>query len=235
VKKKNRTQNYSMEGKYWNKRDELGGTRSEGSISINRDWKWEIIHKYSNDLNDLIDVGYGDLSFWEWKDCDNYIGIDISQFNIQKNRNSRKNWKFICNSADVRQAIKAKTGFCLYMLFHIMDGKVYEQILENLAFYSGDVIFIYTWKENLFNTNNDKKKIFKNQTTHGRFSNALKALYSKNCIKNFNYQTHRIFLKYLYIFNKNNFVLANIEKNKNISDIGAMYIFKKCGYNDDTM
>ena len=80
---KSREQNPYMEEKYWNNRYELGGTSGPGSISINRDWKWKIIQKYCNDPNDIIDVGCGDLSFWDGKNCANYIGIDISESYIE--------------------------------------------------------------------------------------------------------------------------------------------------------
>ena len=223
-----RKKNPLIEEKYWDNRYKTGGNSGLGSISKNRDWKWEIIKKYCSDLNNIIDVGCGDLSFWEGKDCKNYVGIDISPFIIQKNRDLRKNWQFICNSADIRQDIKANTVFCFDVLFHIMDERVYKKILENLTYYSEDIIFIYTWKENPFRDKRLVKNCFFNYIIHGKVIKAIKILFVKKLTTDFHYQTYRNFLNYLYIFNKNNFILTVIETDENISDVGAMYVFKKC-------
>jgi len=213
--------------KYWDNRYRTGGNSGSGSISRNRDWKWEIIKKYCNDLNNIIDVGCGDLLFWEGKDCKNYLGIDISPFVIQKNKELRKNWQFICDSADIQQDIKAKIVFCFDVLFHIMDERVYKKILENLTYYSEDLIFVYTWKQNPFSDKKLIKNCFLSYVMHGKIIRAIKILFVKKLTTDFYYQKYRDFLDYLYIFNKNNFILAGIETDKNISDVGAMYVLKK--------
>lgn len=150
------------EPNYWDQRYCKGGISGEGSIGDYRDWKWHIIKKYTDkleNLNSVIDIGCGDLSFWEGKTCKKYIGMDVSKTIIEKNIVKKPEWTFFCNSADIRKDIKSNCVFCFDILFHIMDDNTYEKILKNVISYSQNMIFIYTWIRNPLNDTVVKRAI----------------------------------------------------------------------------
>lgn len=65
-----------MEKTYWETRYGRGGTSGSGSIGVGRTWKWKVIGEMirshspellesDDSLSKIIDVGCGDLSFWD--------------------------------------------------------------------------------------------------------------------------------------------------------------------------
>jgi 2-polyprenyl-3-methyl-5-hydroxy-6-metoxy-1,4-benzoquinol methylase len=131
---------------FWNERYSTGIISGLGSIGLYREYKWSIISNLSNDLDDIIDIGCGDLSFWEGRDCKNYTGTDVSNVVIERNRKVRPNWKFIASSFDKYiEGISSKVVLCLDTLFHVLSEKVFEETLKNLSLYSTQWIFISTW------------------------------------------------------------------------------------------
>ena len=134
----------SVEYDYWEARYAKGRTSGVGSIGYLRRIKWDWINSYVPKITSVIDVGCGDLSFWESRDCKDYIGIDISPTVIEANRKARPHWKFIV--ADVRDYIEdihTEVVFCLEVLNHISDLKGVIKIIENLKRYSDKWIFIH--------------------------------------------------------------------------------------------
>lgn len=205
---------------YWDTRYKRGDSSGFGSVGKLREFKWDIINKYAGNVNEVIDVGCGDLSFWEGRNCSKYSGIDISPTIIDRNKKIRKNWKFICSPADVKIDISSNIVLCLDVLFHIMDDDIYLKILNNLMSYSNNLVFIYTWKINPFLNINHLKN---------RFINLLlkeNELNDKRLVK-IKYQKYRKFSNYFLFFEQNGFELISIENDNSLDKIGAMYIFQK--------
>ena len=135
----------NLEQKYWNNRYRSGYNSGIGSVGQYRDWFWSVINNHVP-VNDIIDVGCGDLSFWKGRNCNSYIGIDISKFIIQSNRLSRPQWRFICcDAADYIEGLSAEVVICIALLFHIEKESEYRKILENLCRYSQKWIILSTW------------------------------------------------------------------------------------------
>ncbi|MFX0141044.1 MAG: hypothetical protein ACFFDN_45820, partial [Candidatus Hodarchaeota archaeon] len=106
-----------IEEQYWEQRYFSGGTSGPGSIGEEKAWKWSLIDQFVPDLNHVIDVGCGDLSFWEGRDCADYVGIDISKTIIEKNIKKRPKWQFIHTNAEKRiDGLKKEVVFCLDVL-----------------------------------------------------------------------------------------------------------------------
>ncbi len=188
---------------YWEKRYKAGGHSGKGRKGLERWWKQRQIRKYTN-ANDVIDVGCGDLDFWQGKKIKNYIGIDVSESLLKKNKKKRSQWKFILSGGEVTHNIFAKDVFCFEMLYHIMDDKSYVEILENLTKYSTRYIFIQTWNEN-----------------------PVKELEIRG-----HYQKYRDFNKYISLIESRGFKLIAIKKYpywlKVINRVGAgLWVFKK--------
>lgn len=137
---------------WWERHYAVGGHSGQGSVGKYRDWKWGIIGLYIPDISsvDVIDVGCGDLSFWEGRNCAKYIGIDWSNFIITKNRALRARWDFHIMPAEQHiPKITATAVFCFDLLIHIEKAAVFRKILENLCRYSEDLIFVYNWIDSL--------------------------------------------------------------------------------------
>lgn len=206
----------------WNEHYKFGGKSGDpDQYSISRNWKKGIINKYCDITKDsLIDIGCGDLQFWDGKIPDNYTGIDISQVIIQKNKLLYPNAKFICSSATEQMDISANTVICFDMLWHIIDDDDYIKILQNIKKYSKNIIIIYTWNRNIF----DKGLIFR------IFSSLV--TYKKTGILDFTqkdndggYQKYRDFLSIATSIFEPEFSLLNKHTNEYWTE-GTMYIFK---------
>jgi len=185
-----------MERDYWNK---WWGKKKNciGSVGVCRKIKWEIIDSYLPEIDDIIDVGCGNLSFWGGRNCKNYVGVDVSEVTIEKNKLRRPDWRFIhSNGATYIPNLKSPVVFCLDVLFHIMDKNTLTGILENLCRYSTDWIFIHTWKVNRL----------RGTTTDSIF------------------RTYHVMEDYFHIFENSNFKLIKV---CDTYDKGALYIFRK--------
>lgn len=96
----------------------------------------------------MLDVGCGDLLFWDGKNCSKYTGLDISPTILEINKKSHPDWNFLLASADESLDLHAETVLCLDMLFHIMDDNVYDRIIENLSRWTNRNLVIFTWITN---------------------------------------------------------------------------------------
>ena len=218
-----------VEERYWEQRYFTGGTSGPGSVGVEKAWKWCLIDQFVPVLDQVLDVGCGDLSFWEGRNCVDYVGIDISKTVIEKNLMKRPTWQFINANADKRlDGLKKDVVFCLDLLFHIMDTKTFLKILMNLCYYSTNYICIHTWKYNPFDMKNQIKQLphYLLNLKPIKAINALnKLLGTSKKITDAKYQYFRPLESYLNIFKKYGFNLLITEENPN--KIGALYIFRK--------
>ena len=216
-----------MDEEYWENRYASGGTSGPGSIGAHWEWKWKVINVFLPTIDHLIDVGCGDLTFWKGRECKDYIGIDISETIINRNRIKRPAWSFIKAPAQRRiDGLKKEVVFCLGLLFHVMNSEIFLKILNNLCYYSTDFIFIYTWMNNPFTLQYYKRCIlhyFRTLNIRGLLATLRQALFYPYTDEK--YQFFRPLEKYLYVFDKNGFKL--VKRRKNPDKIGALYVFKK--------
>jgi len=139
---------------YWNQRYSSGGDSGAGSSGDHARWKWAIIDSLIPDLNDVIDVGCGDLRFWSGRNCKRYVGIDFSEDVIRKNRIQRPDWTFVhANAASRIEGLTADVVFCFDLLYHVMGEENFMKILANLNLYSDRWIFVVTLVNNPFHPN----------------------------------------------------------------------------------
>ena len=190
---------------YWEERYKNDGNSGEGSRGLHKEWKWQILESTISHIDNIVDVGCGDLAFMERKHIKKYTGLDISETIIERNRVAYPWWKFICTGADVYVPdLHGEVVFCHDILFHILDDDVYYRILNNLTRYSNKYISIYTWYNNPIPWYNIKSRIYGSSK----------------------YQKYRLLDNDMSIFNKNGFELINMSKSP-VNKYGAMYIFKK--------
>jgi hypothetical protein len=138
----------SKSGEYWERRYREGGKSGQGSVGPSREWKWSVIGKHVSPVDDVVDVGCGDLSFWEGRTCERYIGLDISPHITKRNSAMRPDWAFVAWPAERRLPLKGKLVLCLDVLFHIIDDATATRVMENLCEYSSEWIFVHAWWKN---------------------------------------------------------------------------------------
>lgn len=185
---------------YWESRYSSGGNSGNGSIGALRDWKWNQISKHIGEVNDVIDMGCGDLEFMKHRHPVRYVGIDISKTIIERNESLHPEWKF--HNVDA-SGLRANVVFCHDILFHIVDDGVYYAILNNLIQYAYNYISIYSGDRNPIPWWNLKAKY-----------------YGSN-----KYQKFRNFDMDVDMFESSGFQLISKTKT-NLNRYGAMYIFK---------
>lgn len=118
---------------YWNKRYQAGGTSGNGSIGPERLEKWDIINQYVNiSTLRVLDIACGDLSFWEGQTMpEDYIGADISDEIIRKNKQRYPNKTFIRSNGQDVENFPVDVVLCLDVLFHLKNADFFE-MLERL-------------------------------------------------------------------------------------------------------
>jgi 2-polyprenyl-3-methyl-5-hydroxy-6-metoxy-1,4-benzoquinol methylase len=210
-------------GEYWEKRYSRGGTSGAGSVGKTREWKWKVIDGVVGPLDSVVDVSCGDLSFWENRDCEKYVGIDISETVISLDRVRRPSWTFVCAPAENKQDVKGKTVFCMDVLFHIMDDDKYDRILSNLVSYSTHWIVVSTWYENPLATN--RLRVIGALVGQGKLGPAVRFALS-NSTTDFAYQKYRVFENYNQTFEQRGFKLVHTETQPPSQ---GLYIFSNKG------
>ncbi|WP_455277030.1 methyltransferase domain-containing protein [[Eubacterium] cellulosolvens] len=217
----------SIEEKYWEERYATGGSSGIGSVGIEKKWKWKVITNFIPKVDHVIDVGCGDLSFWTGKNCEDYIGIDISETIIERNKIKRPKWVFICAPAEKYiKSLRKECVFCLDVFFHIMNPEKISTIIENLCVYSNKYIFIHTWITNPFSRRKQLNRLLK----------CLRKLDIRSTIialkiaifhpyKDGGHQYFHPFEKYIHIFEEKNFKL--LDKRENPNGVSGLYIFKR--------
>ena len=148
----------TIEKKFWNRKYAEGGISGRGSIGKYRTWKWAKIRDVIGNFREVIDVGCGDLKFWEHPIANKilnqrrfkYLGIDISDEIITRNRKFAPGLKFICAPSHKPIPGEAEVVLALDLLFHIMDHGNFEETLQQLCKASKLWIVIYSWQKNPF-------------------------------------------------------------------------------------
>jgi SAM-dependent methyltransferase len=208
---------------YWNKRYAANGNSGPGSVGLSRAWKWGVITRYRADYENssVLDVGCGDLSFWEQRELPaSYVGIDMSEVVIHRNQATygSSTAHFINCRAEERQPISAPVVFCFDVLFHVMDEQQYVAILENLCAYSQDYLFVYTWIRNPFRD----PLVVSNLVRRLKFRDIVNGIVSGHD----RYQKYRDFSLYLPIFEARGFRLEAVELPGMINPYAAMMVFR---------
>jgi len=201
---------------YWENRYASNG--SSGSDPDIRHWIWRIIDRYmdSMSLEEVVDVGCGDLAFWEGRTCDDYVGVDVSPTIINQNKAKRPGWRFIQSPAEAHiNGIKKECVLCMGVLFHIMEEEAFTKILQNLCKYSTRYIFVRTWHKNPFTRIQTLKRLNLPR---------LKFLIKPNDNDGV-YQYYRPLENYLEIFRDQGF--HSSERHEYKDGINALYMFKK--------
>lgn len=136
---------------FWNRRYSIGGN----SGTSGKDYEWEIINKHVPSINHVVDVGCGDLGFWNYKPCPDYVGIDISEKIIKLNEARTRGMEprrifFNQPAEELIPNLSRENAICMDVLFHILEKENFEKILKNLTSYASKRIILTVWDESPF-------------------------------------------------------------------------------------
>ncbi len=146
---------FSSDRDYWDNRYKSGLTSGAGSSGEQRNWKWSIIGQYVDvKTKSVLDVGCGDLHFWEKRSCLSYLGIDFSPDVITKDRRLYPDLSFICANASETLEVHRQVVLCMDVLFHVMKDQDFRSILRNLSKWTDEILFVYTWYRSPFGDSN---------------------------------------------------------------------------------
>lgn len=215
----------TREERYWEGHYAAGGVSGEGSVGAIRQWKWDQIRSIVGDVDDVVDVGCGDLSFWDDRLPPIYTGIDISETIVAKNRERHPEATFIVADAAVPQTVSGRIVLCMDMLFHIMDDGTYRGILTNLGQYSREWVFVYTWHNNPFEDRNSRRYVARKLIRKGRIFSSIKA--RAGSATDFDYQTYRRFEDYAPLITDQGFSHVETRSEPAIERWGALYVFRR--------
>ena len=202
-----------IEEKFWDKKYREGGRSGRGSVGLYRNWKWNKIKaEIGISYSSLVDVGCGDLSFFDHphgkkmfkQHIFKYLGIDISKEIIERNRLKYPQFEFEVLPAHIEKAgLRSQVVFALDLLFHLMKDGEFELALENLCRYASQFLVIYTWAKNPF----EQQGI----VTDGKS------------------QYYRNLWEYMHIFSRNNMQMIK-QFQVPYDPYGKLYIFRRMIY-----
>ena len=138
---------------YWDAHYRNGG--ASGAVEDYRrtaERKRAIIQRYITLGKDsVLDLGCGDLRFWDNIPLDDwYLGVDISQTVIERNREKYPDARFDTRPiADNRW--RADAVVCFDVLYHIMDDDEYQRTINNITESAKRYAFVGTWVFNPLN------------------------------------------------------------------------------------
>lgn len=105
-------------------------------------------------IRSVLDIGCGDLAALEKLAIDRYVGVDISNVIVERNKQLHPDWQFVCEDlAGKYVPAPAELVLCFDVLIHQRSRQAYEAILskaltaaERVALISGYSHREHGWK-----------------------------------------------------------------------------------------
>lgn len=130
---------------YWDNRYKKGCLSGQGSYGRLAEFKVNIINNFikTNSLKSIIDIGCGDGNIGSQIIIENYLGCDISDYIIDKNKETyhKLNFKYL---RDLKESDSADITLSADVLFHLVLDEDFKNHMQQLFLYSLKYIIIYS-------------------------------------------------------------------------------------------
>lgn len=121
-----------MSKEIWNDRYKRGGNSGDGSYGDQLEKKLTWLAEIKDKVKSITEVGCGDFNFGnallEIMDA-SYVGLDISDFIIEKNK---KNHPLFVFDTYPKVIPKADLLLCVDVFFHVLDKKDLDNLMRDL-------------------------------------------------------------------------------------------------------
>jgi hypothetical protein len=149
TKLRNRNVGFDGSKDYWIRRYENGGNSGGGSYGILAEYKAKILNDFvsENQINSVIEFGCGDGNNLSSFNFPSYLGLDVSNFVILKNRRKFKenlNWAFMSLDDSRQFSFRADLILSLDVIYHLVEDEVYERYMSELFKSSIKFVIIYS-------------------------------------------------------------------------------------------
>ena len=133
----------------WENRYAKGGDSGAGSYSVLCDFKSKIINEFIHEkcCESMIEFGCGDGNQQQSFKIRNYVGIDISDFIIEKCKtkfNHITNRNFMNYTDFYKNKCKCDISVSLDVIYHIVDDTLYHTYMNDLFSASNKFVIIYS-------------------------------------------------------------------------------------------
>ena len=149
TKMRNRSVGFNGSKDYWIRRYESGGTSGMGSYGILAEYKANVLNDFvsENQINSIIEFGCGDGNNLKSFDFPSYLGLDVSDFVISKNKKIFKknlNWAFMSLDDSKQFSFRADLTLSLDVIYHLVEDEIYERYMSELFNSSIKFVIIYS-------------------------------------------------------------------------------------------
>ena len=136
---------------YWENRYRGGRTSGAGSYNRLALFKAEVLNRFvrEHDVRSIIEFGSGDGSQLELAEYPRYIGVDISKtaIGLTRERFAHDPAKTFLHSEDLRPEHRCELSMSLDVVYHLVEGSVFEAYLAQLFDYATRYVIVYSSNE----------------------------------------------------------------------------------------
>lgn len=138
-------------GEFWDEIYKNKGNSGTGSYSRLAEFKANVVNNFlkSNNVKATIEFGCGDGNQLSLINYNYYVGVDVSPFIIEQNREKYKDdnkRKFYCTLTEREEYIHDKYDLSISMdvIFHLLEDDVFANYMEDLFCTSNKYVIIYS-------------------------------------------------------------------------------------------
>lgn len=138
-------------GRFWEEHYQKSGNSGTGSYGRLAEFKAEIVNRFmeKEEIRTTVEIGCGDGNQLSLIHYQNYTGIDVSAFIIEKNRMRYQDdpkKQFFCADADREKYISCRYEMSISMdvIFHLLEDQVFYRYMEDLFLLAERFVVIYS-------------------------------------------------------------------------------------------
>ena len=140
-----------VSGKFWNEYYSSGGNSGTNSYNRLAEFKAEVVNDFllKNHVSTIAEIGCGDGNQLTLIHYQNYVGIDVSEVIIEKDREKFKeypNYRFFHSLTEREKYIDCLFDMTISMdvIFHLLEDNVFFAYMDDLFSLSTKYVVIYS-------------------------------------------------------------------------------------------